>query len=159
MPAEPTTQHAWLKQLVGDWAYTSECPMGPDGEVLTADGNESVRMLGDLWMVGESTGLMPGGKPMTAIMTIGFDPEKQRFVGTWVGSPMASMFVYEGTLDEDARTLTLNTTGADCTDPGKQADYQDIIVLTDSGRELRSRMRTPDGEWMDIMRAVYTRTS
>ena len=103
MKAEPTPQHEWLKQLVGEWSYRSECPAGPDGEALTAEGKEHVRMLGDLWMVGESTGLMPGGGSMTAVMTVGYDPEKERFVGTWVGSPMTAMFVYEGTLDEGAR--------------------------------------------------------
>jgi len=158
MKAEPTPQHEWLKQLVGEWSYRSECPAGPDGEALTAEGKEHVRMLGDLWMVGESTGLMPGGGSMTAVMTVGYDPEKERFVGTWVGSPMTAMFIYEGTLDESARELTLNTRGEDFNNPGTQTDYQDILVLTDSGRELRSRMRTNEGEWVDIMKAVYTRT-
>lgn len=158
MQAQPTPEHEWLKQFIGEWTFKSECPPSPDGEVMKAEGKESVRMLGDLWALGETTGAMPGGGMMTAIITIGFDPEKKKFVGTWVGSPMASMFNYEGTLDDAKRVLTLNTTGAHCEDPTREADYQDVMEFLDDGtREMRSRMKNDDGEWVDIMKAVYTR--
>ena len=30
MTAEPTKEHQWLQQLVGEWTAEMECVMGPD---------------------------------------------------------------------------------------------------------------------------------
>ena len=42
---------------------------------------------------------MPGGGTATTMMTLGDDPQKKRFVGTWVGSMMTYLSVYDGELD------------------------------------------------------------
>ncbi len=159
MKTDPSPEHAWLKRFEGVWAFTSRCPMGPEGEVAESQGEERVRMLGDLWLIGEAAGPMPDdGAICHSVMTIGYDPAKERFVGTWVGSPMTSMFVYEGTLDTTSNTLTLSTTGPDMMDPSKTAQYQDVVVwLDDNTRELRSRIQGADGGWTEIMSARYTR--
>jgi len=114
-------------------------------------------MLGDLWMVGESTGDLPGGGTMTAVITLGYDPARGRFVGSWVGSPMANMFVYEGTLDADRRALTLDTTGPDFADPAKTARYRDIIEIVSGSERLLRSERHADGRWHEMMRARYRR--
>jgi len=158
MQAEATKEHAWLKKLVGEWRFASECPQGPDGEPMRSEGKESIRMLGELWAVGEMTGEMPDGSPMTAVLTLGFDPSKGKFVGTWVGSPMSSMFVYEGELDEAENRLTLNTTGPSCMGGEGEMNYQDIVELKPDGtRVMRSRMQGENGEWAEFMRAEFTR--
>ena len=157
MQAEATKEHAWLKKLAGEWAFVSECPAGPDGAPMRSEGRESVRMVGELWAVGEMTGEMPDGKPMTAILTLGFDPAKGTFVGTWIGSPMTHMFVYEGELDASGTRLTLGTRGPSCMGEG-ECDYQDIVELTPEGnRVLRSRVQGENGEWTEFMRAEFTR--
>ena len=49
---------------------------------------------------------MPDGGPATMIMTLGYDPAKKRFVGTFIGSMMTNLWVYEGELERqraDAR--------------------------------------------------------
>lgn len=48
---------------------------------------------------------------MTTIMTIGYDPHRQRFVGTFVASMMTHLWMYEGALDDGERVLTLETEG------------------------------------------------
>jgi len=42
--------------LVGEWDFTSECVMGPDGQKARSTGREKVRALGELWVVGEMEG-------------------------------------------------------------------------------------------------------
>jgi hypothetical protein len=167
MMTPATPQHAWLQKFVGTWEYESTCQTGPNEPPLTLTGREVVRAIGDLWIVGESRGQMPPapdaapGAPlpeMTAIMTVGFDPAKNKFVGSWIGSPMAFMFHYEGTLEPDGKTLPLCTTGPDCITPGKSAEYQDVVVLvSDNERRLTSRMRTESGDWVEFMTATYRR--
>jgi hypothetical protein len=92
-------------------------------------------------------------------MTLGYDPDKKRFVGTWVGSMMSFLWVYDGSLDPAGRTLTLNAEGPDFSTPGKTAKYQDIIeFVSDDHRVLRSQTLGDDGTWHPFMEAHYRRT-
>lgn len=51
----------------------------------------------------EGLGEMPGGGIATTMMTLGYDPARKWFVGTFIGSMMTHMWVYAGTV------LTLDT--------------------------------------------------
>jgi uncharacterized protein YndB with AHSA1/START domain len=158
MMSPPQKQHEWLKSLVGDWQFSTSCEAGPGQPPLKATGTERVRALGDLWIVCEGRSTMPDGTPMESVMTLGFDPVKQRFVGTWIGSPMAHMFIYEGQLDATGNILPLNTTGPSFTDPAKTSHYQDIIERkSDTFRSLTSKLRLDDGSWQHFMSAEYRR--
>lgn len=158
MQAEPQTQHQWLQQLVGDWTYESDCSMGPDKPRQKFTGSERVRSLGGLWVVCEGQGQMPGGGTATMMMTLGYDPQKGRFVGTWVGSMMTHLWVYDGELDPAGKMLTLSSEGPDFSAPGKTGQFRDIIELLDDGRRLlRSHALGPDGQWREFMTAKYRR--
>ena len=153
-------QHAWLRKLVGTWTYHSACAMAPGEEPGRATGTETVSMIGDLWLAAENHGAMPDSTPVHARMHIGFDPARDRYIGHWFCSIMPGHFVYEGTLDDDERVLTLDTTGPDFAAPDRTTQFQDIIELVDDDhRVLRSRMQHADGTWTEIMRADYRRTS
>src|SRR3546814_8051855 len=99
MKTEPQQEHRWLEQLLGEWTVTSD--MTPDGGSPWV---ERVRSLDGLWIVAEGEGEMPGGGAATTLMTLGYDPRRQRYVGTWVGSMMIHMWVYEGHLDDSGRS-------------------------------------------------------
>ena len=121
---------------------------------------ETVRGLRDLWSVGESRGEMRGGGQSITIMTLGYDPHKERYVGTFVGSMMTNLWVYEGSLDESGNVLTLDTEGPGMK-KGTMAKYKDVIEFkSDDLRTLTSvgagRRRT---QWTRIMTANYRRKS
>jgi len=159
-PAQPEQQHQWLHKLVGEWTYESECPGGPGEPTQKLTGSERVRSLGGLWVICDGQGEMPGGGLANMIMTLGYDPQKKRFVGTWIGSMMTSLWIYDGELDAAKRVLTLNSEGPDCSNPGKTAKYQDIIeFINDDYRTLTSRSPGPDGKWNEFMKAHYRRKS
>lgn len=157
MKIEPQEQHRWLQRLVGEWV--GEQAEGAQHAAWT----ESVRSLHGLWVVAEGRGEMPGGGSATSIMTLGYDPQKDRFVGTWVGSMMTHLWVYEGTLDASGNVLTLDTVGPAFSDkgepiPGKMTKYQDVIEFLDDGRRrLRGRMLGDDGNWQEFMVTTYRR--
>ncbi len=158
MMTPPTTEHAWFKQFVGTWKFESTCSMGPDQPPMKSGGTETVRMLGDLWLVGESTGIMPDGDAMTAIMTLGFDPTTKKYRGTWVGSPMAHMFIYEGDRPNNANRLDLYTEGPSMAGDGTMTTYRDSVeLISPDKRVLTSGMKSPDGSFHEFMRAEYTR--
>jgi hypothetical protein len=100
----------------------------------------------------------PDGQSMQSLFTLGFDPAKERFVGTFVASCMTHLLPYVGQLDSVRKVLTLDSEGpsfaGDCT----MAKYQDIIEITDQDHYLlSSRCQNTDGSWTHFMSAKYLR--
>jgi len=156
--AKPQREHEWLHQLVGEWTSEMEAQMAPDEPPMKHKGTESVRSIGGLWIQGEGQGEMPGGGKATMLLTLGYDPNKKRFVGTWLGSMMTYLWTYEGELDAAQKVLTLNATGPSMAGDGGMAKYQDIIeIVSKDERLLRSQQQQPDGSWKHFMTARYKR--
>ena len=156
MDATKTKEHAWLQRLVGDWIGEGDCVAGPGQPNETFRVEESVRPIGDLWVQGEGRGKMPDGTPSITIVTLGYDPEKKRFTGTFIGSMMTYLWIYDGELDAAERILTLNAEGPSMAEAGKLVKYQDIVeVKSPDHRTLTSQMLMPDGTWTRFMTAHY----
>ena len=155
---EPQAEHKWLQKLVGEWTMEGECSMGPDQATMKSTGTESVRSIGELWTMGEGRGEMPDGAPALTFMTLGYDPAQKRFVGTFVGSMMTHMWIYNGSLDASGKVLTLDTEGPDFSGGTGMVAYQDIIEFkSDDHRVLSSQLRDKDGNWQKFMSANYYR--
>jgi hypothetical protein len=158
MKAEPQKEHQWLQQLVGEWTSEADCSMGPGQPSTKSYGTERVRMVGGVWMVGEGQGEMPGGGTATMIMTLGYDPQKKKYLGTWIGSMMTHMWHYDGEMDASGLILTLSAEGPSMAGDGTMAKYQDIIeIKSGDHRTLSSRVLGPDGTWKHFMTADYRR--
>jgi len=155
--AEPQKEHQWLQKLVGEWTYETECHMGPD-QPSKFTGSEKVRSLGGLWIIAEGEGEMPGGGKANMIMTLGYDPQQKRYVGTWIGSMMTHLWVYDGSMDATGKILTLAAEGPSFTTEGKMGKYRDVIeIKTDNHRILSSHFLGDDGKWQQFMTAHYRR--
>jgi len=158
MKTEPQKEHDWLQQLVGEWMYEIEVTMEPDRPSQKATGTESVRSLGGLWILAEAQGEMPGCGAATAMMTLGYDPQKQRYVGTWIGSMMTHLWVYDGELDAAERVLTLDSEGPAMAGEGKMARYKDAIEFKSGDRRIMtSHVLGDDGQWHQFMTVNYWR--
>jgi hypothetical protein len=160
MKVEPQPEHAWLQRMLGTWHYEHEAPAGPCQPAAKYTGSETVRTLGDVWVLCEGQGLMPDGGTGVTLMTLGFDPTRRRFVGTFIGSMMTHLWIYDGELSADRRTLTLNAEGPSFVAEGQMAKYQDIIQFeSDDHRTLSSQYLGEDGQWHPFMTAHYRRGS
>ena len=158
MNVEPVKQHRWLTRLAGEWVYEGESSMGPGKPNETFSGTESVRTLGEIWTLFEGRGQMPGGGEARMLMTLGYDAERGRFTGTWIGSMMTYLWRYDGALDAAERVLTLESEGPSWGSDGKLAKYRDVIeVQSDTERTLTSFAPGEDGQWKQFMRATYRR--
>lgn len=159
MKAEPQEEHRWLHKLVGEWTYETAEPTKSGQPSTKVTGTESVRSLGGIWVLAEGEGEMPGGGPATTLMTLGYDPAKKRFVGTWIGSMMTHLWVYDGELDADQSVLTLNSEGPSMSDDGTMARYRDVIEFkSDDHRVLTASVLGDDGKWQPFMTMAYRRT-
>lgn len=158
MQAQPQQEHQWLEQLVGEWTYEAEMPATPGHAASKQTGTESVRSLGGLWVLLEGRGEMPDGGPATTLMTLGYDPQRQRFVGTWIGSMMSHLWLYDGELDSAKKVLTLGSEGPSMTDTGKMAKYRDVVeIRSRDHRVLTAHALREDGKWQQFMTVNYRR--
>ncbi|MCF6370366.1 DUF1579 domain-containing protein [Rhizobium halophilum] len=152
--AKPQAEHGILEKLVGSWEVAAK-DMG-DAGIWT----EQVRSLHGMWFVAEGNGQMPGGGAATTVLTLGCDPDKGKYVGSWIGSMMTHMWVYEGEVSADGNTLSLYTTGPDFEEPGKTGEYREQIIFTDADHRIfNSSAKQPDGSWKQFMEAHYSRVS
>lgn len=157
MHTEPQKEHEWLQRLVGDWSFEAE-GMEPGQPPHKSGGTQSTRSIGGLWIVGEGQGEMPGGGAATMIITLGYDTRTNRYVGTWIGSMMAHLWVYDGWLDDAKRVLTLEADGPSMSGDGTLSKYRDSIeIRSDDHHVLTSHVLADDGTWKKFMTAEYRR--
>jgi hypothetical protein len=151
---EPQKEHQWLSRMVGEWSMDGEAMMNPGQPSERFKGIERVRSMEGVWIIAEGEGEMPGGGASTSIMILGYDPQKQRFVGTFA-SMMTNLWIYDGTLEGDVLTLDTEGPGMD----GTMAKYKDRIeIKSDDERVMTSHMQTADGSWTQIMTMTLRRT-
>lgn len=159
MPVETQKEHQWLQRLEGDWSFEMEAEGQPGEPPVRASGTESVRSVQGVWMLAESQGPAPDGGIETSITTLGYDPARQRFTGTFISSMMTHMWVYSGALDAGGTVLTLDTEGPSYTGKGGMAKYRDTIELRgDDHRVHTSAYQRGDGTWHQFMTMHYRRT-
>ena len=159
MADERREEHRWLERFVGEWTFEMEAD-GPPGEPKHVErGRERVRSLRGVWIVCEATSETPdGGGSTESVMTLGYDPAKGRVVGTFVGSMMPNLWLYDGELDAAANLLTLDSEGPSFTTEGETGKYRDTIELkSDDHRVMTSSYQGEDGSWTQFMTAHYRR--
>ncbi len=149
-------ERLWLQQFVGEWTLSSELTMpGSEEAPIKSKGLMKSRMLGDVWVVLESSGEVDG-KIVTAVQTIGFNSARAKYVATWVGSVTDHMWMSEGALE--GNTLVLETEGPSVFEEGKRAKYRDTYEFQrDDYIVQRSTTLNDKGEWVPYMTSEYRR--
>ena len=144
----PRKEHEWLNQLVGEWDTECECVMEPGKPTIKKKGTEHTRVLGGFWSVAEYKGDFQG-TPFNGLMTVGYDAQKGKYVGTWVCSMCDRLWHYEGSVKD--KVLTLETEGPNPA-TGKLVKMKDVIELKDKDHKvLTSYMQLEDGKWVTFM--------
>jgi Protein of unknown function (DUF1579) len=156
MHTEPQKQHQWLDKFLGAWTWESEYSMGADQPLTKTEGIEVVRSLGGLWVIADGEG-GPGGSSGKTVMTLGYDPQSNCYVGTFIGTMMTHLWIYNGSLDASEKVLTLHTEGPNFSQ-NSMAKYKDIIeFVSDDHRIITSQILGDDGNWIQFMTAHYRR--
>ena len=155
--SQPQEEHKWLQQLVGEWETHAKANAGPDQPPFECRGTEKIRSIGGLWVVAEGES-HPMGMNVQTMLTLGYDPQQKKFIGTWIDSMMNHMWKYEGELDASGKKLTLMTEGPSFTAPGETAQYKEVLELTSKNEKLWTTYVKPDGgEWVQFMTATAKR--
>ncbi len=153
----PTKEHALLEQFAGEWTCESEITMPGETEPMTCKGTESTRMIGGFWLLAEGKADMLGMQNESMI-TLGYDPAKKKYVGTFICSAQDYLWEYEGAFDESGKKLVLTTVGPSLTDPTQQQTYQETIETIDADHKVfTSYFQDAEGKWQEIVSVKYVR--
>jgi hypothetical protein len=155
---EPTKEHIWLQQFVGEWETEAEITMDPSQPPMKGKGTESVRALGGFWVVGEGTGTMEGMPgTMKSVLTLGYDPAAKKYIGSWIDSMTSTYWKYEGSVDASGKTLTLDTEGPCPMKPGL-VKFKEVTEFKDKDhRVFTSSILGDDGKWTKMVTVNYRR--
>jgi hypothetical protein len=155
---EPTSQHQWLGRLIGDWTWSHDAPKTDNAQMTTVEGTETYRAIGPLWVQGEAVGPIADGGMTVSQTTLTFDPATNRFAGTWVGSMMPYLWIYDGELDASGRRLSLYSKGPSMDGTGGLEPYLDVIeFIDDNTRTLTGHTKDAEGRWKAFMTVEYRR--
>ena len=138
--------------------YEVEVTMESDYSTEKSTGIERVRPLGELWVLAEGEGEMPGcGGQALTLMSLGYDPQKRCYVGTWIGSMMTHLWQYNGELDASETVLTLNSEGPAMSGAEEMAKYKDVIEFKSDNHRIMTSHVLNNGQWHHFMTAQYWR--
>lgn len=144
----PQKEHEWLKQFEGAWETDMEANIAPGEPPVKCHGTISARMLGGFWVVSDVNNEI-GGIPFVAVQTIGYDPAKKKYIGTWVDSMISHLWNYEGTLDKTGKILTLEAEGPNFMKAGQLAKFRDVYEFKSKDHLVTaSLMQAEDGKWI-----------
>ncbi len=148
---QPVKEHEWLSQFAGEWESEMECTFEPGKPPVKSKGSEKARLLGPFWVVAEGSGDAMG-TPFSSILTLGYDTDKKKYIGTWIDSMMNRMWHYEGTLNEAGDTLTLETEGPCVMHGGQTRKFREIIVFKSKDHKtFTSQILGDDGAWTTMV--------
>jgi hypothetical protein len=108
---EPLAQHKQLQKGVGTWEGTLTMFM-PDTPVQAVPAKEVVQPIGEFWTQSTFTCNFMG-MDFVGTGCMGYDPYKERYVGTWIDNMTTELAVMTGEMDLDGNTLVMRYTARD----------------------------------------------
>lgn len=155
-------EHAVLQQDVGVWDAEMKMWMAPEGgEPMPAKGvEENVLMAGGSWLLSDFEGNF-GGQDFTGRGQFGYDPQQQKYIGTWVDSMSPYMMTMKGTYDADSKTLTMFGENTNPQTGQPMYTKAETRYVSDNERVMTMYMggEDKDDEYWKHMEIRYTRRS
>lgn len=148
----PGPEHEMLKKDVGTWDATVEMFMDPGAPPSVSKGTEVVTMMGGFWQLSEFKSEMMG-QPFEGRGTAGYDPQKRKYVGTWIDTMTPGYYTMEATYDPASKTMTSTMEGPDPS--GQVTRTKATTEWKDPDTRVFS-MYGPDGKTVG-MRITYKR--
>ena len=149
-PPQPTKHHAILKKDAGTWDAEIKMWTAPGTEPMVSKGTDVGEMFGEFWVMSKFSGSVMGME-FEGRSTLGYDPEKKKYVGTWCDTMTPTMSFMEGTYDESTKTMTMKMTG------GNGMGKNVTVYKDDNTREFTMYMLQPgtEDEYVKQMEITY----
>jgi hypothetical protein len=153
--ATPGEPHKLLASRVGSWTTKSKHWMEPDKPPMEFAGScERKMILGGRFLQEEFSGEMMG-TPFTGIGVVGYDNHNRKYVSTWMDSMSTGIYFFEGTANQDGRTISLESHFNDPTKgPGK---WRLTTRIMDENTEVAEMRMTYESGGEEKCETIYTR--
>ena len=150
-------EHEVLKEGVGTWDYVMKFKMGPDQPEQEVKGVETCTMLGDFWLVFDIKTDNMMGMPWHGHGHLGYDPEKKKYVGSFIDSMAPQGMTGEGTMDATGKIRTMIWTGKDH-ETGKMGTMREVSEHKDKDHGVMTMSKVgSDGKEQVMFTIQYTR--
>jgi hypothetical protein len=144
---KPGAEHEMLKEkFAGDWDVTVSIG-GTDAKATATYKMD----LGGFWLVEQFRGEFAGQK-FEGRGTLGYDPIKKKFIGTWTDSMSPSLIVLEGAFKDKTLTSTGEGPGMD----GKITKLKNVYEFQDKDTIVFRMYEVGDKE-KEMMKLTYKR--
>ena len=154
---DPLPEHAWLAKYVGEWESSAEMQCDPTQPPMLCTGTESARMLGGHWLVAQGSSDM-GPMRFESVLTLGFEPQRQIYIGSWIDSMTGYFWQYEGAVNAAGTTLSLDTMGPYPANPDRLTRFREVTEFKSADlRVFTSSVEGDDGSWRTLMTVHYRR--
>ncbi len=149
--------HAFLKNLVGEWDVKTKAWMEPGGEPTESHSFSSAEMImGGRFLRANFKGMM-FGQPFEGLQIVGFDNHKEKIISLWIDSSSTTFFLTEGTLDLDNSTITEEGTWPDPMTGGVIEVKAITTLIGQDEYTYQMYMTGPDGNEFKSMENQYLR--
>lgn len=150
----PMEEHKMLKMDEGKWQATIS--MWNEQNKVTAKYTaiETNEMIGELWSIGKLQGQI-AGTDFSGFATLGYDPVKKKYIGTWIDSTRPEITEMEGNYDSKTKTLVLFYTSLDQNgNPGKR---KNVMIYQDKKTRDFTMFIKQNEKWVKSMTILYQR--
>lgn len=150
--------HKHLATEVGVWDATVQMWPAADAKPMESKAVETNEMFGDFWLLSKFETDF-GGMKYAGRMQLGYDPQKKKYVGTWIDTMSPYLSTMEGTYDEKTKTSTMLATGVDAM-TGKVSKSKMVTRIENEDSkvfEMFMPVEGKEGEWWKSMEVKYTR--
>lgn len=146
----PTKEHKWLQKFAGNWDSEMSVFMEPGKPPVKTRSTESFRMVGGFWVQGEGKCQMMG-QPYSSLLTIGYDPAKKNYFGTWLDSASSYLWKYTGSVDKTGKILTLMTSGPCPMKPGENVQFKEVTEFKSDDHRVFTSYILDKGKWIPMV--------
>ena len=155
---QPLRQHTEMAREVGVWQGTGQSWMTPDADPVASNGVETVRMMGQFWLVSEYQGEFLG-EEFHGLGQMTYDPLAKKYVGTWIDTMAPVMLSMTGEYDVATNELTMMLTGVDpmTSQPGR---WKSVTRYVDADHKTFTLYAETPGQadtWWKMMEIKYER--
>ena len=142
-PTKPGAEHKVLEQLTGTWDCKVKLWLDPSKDPMVSDGKVTRKLIMNGLFLEEHVDGKFGGEDFKGLGLLGYDPNKKKYVGSWVDSMGPGMMIMEGTYEEKTKTMT---TFSDEVDPkGKKSKFRSVLKMESADHHIHEMFSTPEG--------------
>lgn len=153
-PMKPDAEHGKVTAGVGEWEGSLFMAIPGMDEPMEMPCSESIKAVGEFWTTSEFSGNF-GGMPFTGASTMGYDPKKKKFVGTWIDNQHPYMAMMEGDWDAEKNAIVMHYDMFD-TMSGGWLKMRNETVHTDGKYVITFYQLADEGE-SEMMRIEMTK--